>query len=114
MRSFIKVLNKFYKFVKKKNTIKIPKILFFNKTNKKCAENKGEVFRKIAGMTSLTLNSKLCKFLTLLSLTKMLQNFVQDSFFLKLTKTCHKDRDEVLASGPLQTIIQILHNSIFQ
>ena len=69
--------------------------------------------RTFAGMTSRTLSSKLCNFIALLNLTKALQNFVQDSFSIKLTKICHKDSGEVLASGPLQTIVQISHNSIF-
>ena len=97
-----------------RNTINLPMMLFIHKTNKICKENKGEMFRTFAGITSLTLNSKLCNFITLLNLTKMLQNFVQDSFFIKLTKICHKDRGKVLASGPLQTLVRISHYFIFQ
>ena len=97
-----------------RNTLKLPKILFLHKTNKRCNENKSGMFHAFVVMTSLALNSKLCNTLTLLSLTKALQNFVQDSFFLKLTKICHKDRGKVLASGPLQTIVQISHYSIFK
>ena len=47
-----------------KNTIRLPKILFSIKQTKKCKEDKGKMFRTFAGMTSLTLNSKLCKFIT--------------------------------------------------
>ena len=92
-----------------RNTLKLTKMLFLHKTNTKCKENKSEMFRTFAGMTSLTLNSKLCDFIILLNLTNTLQNFVQDSFSIKLTKICHKDRCE----GPLQTIVQISHHSIF-
>ena len=42
-------------------------------------------------------------------LTKTLQNFVQDSFFIKLTKICHKDWGKVLVSGPLESIVEISH-----
>ena len=49
------------------------------------------MFCTFAGMTSLTLNSKLCNFITLWNLTKTLQNFVQSSFSIKLRKICHKD-----------------------
>ena len=97
-----------------RNTIKLTKILFLHKRNTKYKENKGEMSRKFAGMTSLTLNSKLCNFIILLNLTKTLQNFVQDSFSMKLTKICHKDRREDFVSGPLQTKVQISHHSIIQ
>ena len=96
-----------------RNTLKLTKMLFFHKTNTQCKENKSEMFRTFAGMTSLTLNSKLCDFIILLNLTNTLQNFVQDSFSIKLTKICHKDRGEDFVIGPLQTIVQISHHSIF-
>ena len=65
--------------------------------------------RTFAGMTSRTLSSKLCNFIALLNLTKALQNFVQDSFSIKLTKICHKDWGKVLVSGPLESIVEISH-----
>ena len=47
-------------------------------------------------------------------LTKALQNFVQDSFSIKLKNIWYKDWGKVLVSGPLKPIVQILHYSIFQ
>ena len=69
-----------------KNTIRLPKILFSIKQTKRCKEDKGKMFRTFAGMTSLTLNSKLCKFITLLNLTKTLQNFGARLFLHKIDK----------------------------
>ena len=57
-------------------------------------------------MASLMLNSKLCSLITSWNLIKAQQDFVQWSFSIKLTKTCHKNRCEVLASGPLKVRVQ--------
>ena len=61
----------------------------------------GEIFCKFASMTSLTLNSKLCSFKTWWNLIKTPQNFVRRSLSIKSTKTCHKNKGQVLVSGLL-------------
>ena len=63
-------------------------------------KTRGEMFCTFAGMMSLMLNSKLCNFITSSNLTKTLQNLVQGSFSINFLKIRHKDRGEVLASGP--------------
>ena len=59
-----------------------------------------ETVSALVGMMSLASNSKLCNFITSLKLIKTPQKFVQGSFSVKLIKICHKNRGEVLASGP--------------
>ena len=50
----------------------------------------GEMFCALAGMTSLTLNPKLCNSLTSWNLIKTPQKFVHGFFLIKITKICHK------------------------
>ena len=74
---------------------------FFIKLTKICEENQVRNVLFFRCMTSLTPNLKLCNFRTLWKLIKLPQNFVQVSFYILLTKICHKDR-AVLASVLLQ------------
>ena len=49
------------------------------------------MFCTFAGITSLTLNSKLCNFITSWNLIKMSQIFARGPFPIKLTKICHEN-----------------------
>lgn len=75
-----------------KNTKTLYVVLFLNKTSKECKKTQQVMFCIFAIMMSLTLNSKFCKVITSWNLTKMSQNFVQDSFSINLTKICHKSK----------------------
>ena len=70
-------------------------LLVLHKIKKDMQENpEAKVFRTFGGMTSLTPNSKLWKFLTSWKLIKTPYNFVQGSWSIKLTKVYHKNRSE--------------------
>ena len=85
-----------------KNTVKVYyRRCFLHKSTKKCKENQGWHVFYIRGMTSHTLNAKLCKFITSWNLMKSPQNFVQRPFSIQLTKIWHKNRGEALAWIPL-------------
>ena len=60
-----------------------------------------EIFCTFAGMTSLTLNSKLCNYTVSWNLTKTPQNFVKGSLSIKLTKKCHKNKGNFRPLSPL-------------
>ena len=79
-----------------KTSIKLYRIFFLHKSNKKTWV---KTFCTFAGMTSLTLNSKLYNLIVSWNLIKTQQNFAQNSFSIKLRKISHKNRGEVLASG---------------
>ena len=75
-------------------------LVFSIKLAKKCKENQWKMF---CISQVLTLNSKFCNFTTFWNVTKTPQNFVQDSFSIRLTKICYKNRGEILGSGPFKS-----------
>lgn len=75
-----------------KTTIELRKRFYFHKINKKNGKKtRNELFCSFAGMTLLTLGSKLCNFVTSWELIKTQKNFVQSSFFIKSLKSCYKN-----------------------
>ena len=69
---------------------------------RKCIENQGFNALSIRGYDiTFILNSKLYNFITSRTLIKTSQNFLQDSFSIKLTKIYHKNRVEISTSGSL-------------
>ena len=66
--------------------------------------NRSEMFRSFACMTSFTPNSKFCNSITSWILIKTPQNFVQGLLSIELLKIRNKNRSESVASGPLQEL----------
>ena len=85
-----------------KATIKLCKKFFFHKFNKN-TQRKPWMKCFVHSLVSrhLTLDSKLCNFITLWELIKAPQNFVQGTFSIKSLKICHKNRGEFLVSSLL-------------
>ena len=85
-----------------------PKRFFINKNNKniqrksrmKCFVH-SRVWRH-----SLTLDSKLCNFITSWELIKTPQNFLQDSFSIKSLKLCYKNGVSFWPQGPFKKDIK--------
>ena len=73
-----------------------------NSQDNTCARVSFLIKLQTSGMTSLTLNPKLCNFITSWNLIKMPQNFVQGSLSLKSTKIWYRIRGKVLVSRPIQ------------
>ena len=82
-----------------KNTIKPYRSSFSIKAT--CQENQEWNVLCIRSMMSFMSHSKLFKFITLRKLIKPPQNFVHAFFSVNITKVCHKNRGEALASGSL-------------
>ena len=72
--------------------------VFSIKVTKTAKKSRGDMFHTFAGVTSHTLNAKLCNFITSWNLIKSPQNFAQRFFSIQLTKIWHKTRDEAVAS----------------
>ena len=64
-------------------------------------ENQGWNVLRIREYDVTCVKFKLCNFITSLKPIKTSQNFAKSSFFTKLITIYHKNRGEVLASGPL-------------
>ena len=101
-----------------KTTIKFCKSFFFYEINKNMQEKRTKCFY-ICGMTSLTLDSKHCNFITSEELIKTPQNFVQDSFSKKSLRSCHKHRGGFWPKDPFEiqvtakfSYIDSLENSV--
>ena len=91
-------LHNFVKMIK--NTTKLCRRFFPHKSNMQMIEMGWNVLC-ICSMTALTSNSKLCRFMTPQKVIKTPENFAQGSFSVKLTKICHKNKREGLASSSL-------------
>ena len=86
-----------------KNTMKLCRRFLLYKTNKKCKENQGWDILYIRGSDVTYSEFKALRFYNFKkSDQNAKKNFVKGSLSIKALKICHKNKGEVLASGPLK------------